>query len=65
MKKTKKINKNAFTLVELIVVMLVLAILSTLAFVSYFSYNATSRDSTRKADLKNMGTVLELYKIDE
>lgn len=63
MKIIKKINKKAFTLVELIVVMLVLAILSTLWFTSYINYTWNSRDSARKSDFKNIETNLELYKV--
>ena len=55
----KKINK-AFTLVELIVVITILAVLWTIAFVSFQWYAASSRDSVRITDLKNIDKVLKL-----
>ena len=54
-------NKNAFTLVELIVVIIILTILWTIAFISMQWYSATSRDSVRITDIKTMKIWLELY----
>ena len=55
-------NKNAFTLVELIVVIIILAILWTIAFVSFQNYTDNSRDWVRKSDIANLMNSLELYK---
>jgi prepilin-type N-terminal cleavage/methylation domain-containing protein len=53
-------HKRAFTLVELIVVITILAVLWTIAFVSFQWYAASSRDSVRVTDLKNIDKVLKL-----
>ena len=57
-----RINKNAFTLVELIVVITILAILATVWFVSFSGYLAWTRDTNRIAQLKSMSDALELYR---
>ncbi|MFK7779904.1 MAG: type II secretion system protein [Candidatus Gracilibacteria bacterium] len=57
-------NKQAFTLVEMIVVITILAILGTIAFISLQSYSKSSRDSVRISDLSTMKTSLELFYID-
>ena len=54
-------NRQAFTLVELIVVITILAILSTIWFVSYSGYLAGSRDSNRISQLKAISEWLQLY----
>jgi len=58
-------NKQAFTLVELIVVIAILAILWTIAFISLYWYTKSARDSARIADLWSIMKNLELYKIKE
>ena len=55
-------NKQAFTLVELIVVITILAILATVWFVSFSGYLAWARDTNRIAQLKSMSDALELYR---
>ena len=57
-------QKQAFTLVELIVVITILAILWTIAFISLQWYSASSRDSVRISDLWNMRTSLELFHLN-
>jgi len=59
-----KINKQAFTLVELIVVITILAILWTIAFISLQWYSKDARDSVRISDVSNMKTALELFHLD-
>ena len=54
-------NKQAFTLVELIVVVTILAILSTIGFVSYSSYLTWVRDTNRVSNMKAISDWLELY----
>ncbi|MCP4524019.1 MAG: BspA family leucine-rich repeat surface protein [Candidatus Gracilibacteria bacterium] len=56
-----KLQKRAFTLVELIVVITILAILATVAFISFQGYAQTARDSKRLTDMKSMEKVLGLY----
>ena len=60
----QKINKNAFTLVELIVVITILAILWTIAFISLQWYSRDARDSVRASDVNLMKKSLELYYLD-
>ena len=55
-------NKQAFTLVELIVVVTILAILSTIGFVSYSSYLTWVRDTNRISNVKAISDWLELYR---
>jgi prepilin-type N-terminal cleavage/methylation domain-containing protein len=57
-------QKNAFTLVELIVVITILAILGTIAFISLQWYSKDARDSIRISDTSNMETSLELFHLD-
>lgn len=52
---------RGFTLVELIVVIAILAILGTIGFLSLQSYTARSRDSSRVADIANIGRALNVY----
>ena len=53
-------NKQAFTLVEMIVVITILAILGTLVVVAYAWFASESRDTTRLAEIKNIEKLLEV-----
>lgn len=53
--------KKGFTLVELLVVVGIIAVLSTIGIVNYQGSTAKARDSTRKTDLGNLATALEIY----
>ena len=57
-------QKQAFTLVELIVVITILAILWTIAFISLQWYSKDARDSIRISDTSNMKTSLELFHLN-
>ncbi len=57
------INKNAFTLVELIVVITILAILWTISFFALGGFVVSARDSNRISDISSMKTVLENYSL--
>lgn len=57
-------NKQAFTLVELIVVITIIAILWTIAFISLHWYSKSSRDSVRISDVSSMKTSLELFQLN-
>ena len=57
-------QKNAFTLVELIVVITILAILWTIAFISLQWYSKDARDSIRNSDISNIKTSLELFHLN-
>lgn len=55
-------NKNAFTLIELIVSITIIALLTVVGIVSYGPFNKKSRDSRRMTDLENIRLSLELYR---
>mgnify|MGYP003998709729 CR=1 FL=1 len=57
-------QKQAFTLVELIVVITILAILWTIAFISLQWYSKDARDSIRISDTSSMKTSLELFHLN-
>jgi prepilin-type N-terminal cleavage/methylation domain-containing protein len=59
-----KLQKQAFTLVELIVVITILAILGTIAFISLQWYSKSSRDSVRISDISKIKSSLDLFHID-
>lgn len=54
-------NRNAFTLVELLVVIFIIAILFAIATVAYAQGQKVGRNSKRAADLHLMATALEQY----
>ncbi len=56
-----RIDKKAFTLVELIVVITILAILWTIAFLSMSWYLWRARDTNRITDIKNISDWLMVY----
>ena len=57
-------QKQAFTLVELIVVITILAILWTIAFISLQWYSKDARDSIRISDISSIKTSLELFHLN-
>lgn len=57
-------NQNGFTLVELLIVIAIIGILSTLLTANFIGVRQRSRDSQRKADLRQMQSALELYRAD-
>lgn len=56
--------RRGFTLVELVVVMAIIGVLATLLMVNFVNVSARGRDGTRKSDLQQMRTALELYRSD-
>ncbi len=58
----RKINHQAFTLVELIVVISILVILWTIGFVSYTNYISWARDTNRISQISWIYDSLEAYK---
>ena len=56
-------QKQAFTLVELIVVVVILAILSTIWFVAYSLYLKWVRDTNRISQIKSISDWLDLFKL--
>ena len=57
----KRINQRGFTLIELLVVMTIIAILAVAMSVAFLRTSQSARDTTRKADLRNLGTKMEEY----
>ncbi|EKD62957.1 MAG: hypothetical protein ACD_52C00004G0009 [uncultured bacterium] len=57
-------NKNGFTLVEIMVVMLIIAILSTLSIFALRNARVQTRDAQRKSDLERIKQGLEIYRTD-
>ncbi len=55
-----KINKKAFSFIELIVVIAIIAVLSMAAIISYGPVQKKSRDSRRVADLEKIRMALEM-----
>lgn len=57
----KQKNKNAFTLVELIIVITILAVLATIWFISFQNYTKDARDWNRLATVANVQKWLDTY----
>lgn len=58
------LNKKGFTLIELLVVIAIIGVLSTLAIVALGAARTKARNVKRVADIKQIGTALELYYSD-
>jgi type II secretion system protein G len=54
-------SRRGFTLIELLVVIAIIGLLASVVLVSLTSARAKSRDTKRRADLKQLQTALELY----
>lgn len=60
-KYSNQYSKNGFTLIELLVVIAIIGLLATLSIVAINKSRLMARDSRRKADLKQIMTVLDMY----
>lgn len=56
-----KMNKKAFTLIEVLVAISIVAVLMSLALVSYGGSRAQARDAQRKSDLNQYRNALENF----
>lgn len=57
-------NKQAFTIVELLIVVVVIAILATITIVAFNGVTRNAAVAALQSDLKQAATALELHKID-
>ncbi len=57
--------KRGFTLIELLIVVSIIGILATLLLVNFIGIRQRARDASRKSDLKQIQSSLELYRSDQ
>ena len=57
-------KEKGFTLVELMVVVIIIAVLTGIAIPSYFALRNRARSAAAQSEMKNIGTAIELYAID-
>jgi type II secretion system protein G len=60
----KYMNRNGFTLIEMLVTMTIIAILAGVSIFALQGARVSGRDAKRKADLETIRSALELHKAD-
>ena len=58
-------SKKGFTLIELLVVIGIIGILSGLLMANFIGVRQRSRDGTRKSNLSQIQSAVELYRSDQ
>ena len=61
----RKMNRSAFTLVELIVVITILAILATVAFISFGGQTTKAKNSKVVTDISSLASKVNLLSLDD
>jgi type II secretion system protein G len=62
--KTRKLNKQGFTLVELLIVIVIIGILATIGFVAFSGAQNKAKKSKAQATLSNVKSKLGEYYVD-
>jgi general secretion pathway protein G len=57
-------DKRGFTLMELMVVLLIIAAISAIAVPMYMNHLAKARVQTAGVQVKQLGTILDMYRLD-
>lgn len=57
-------HKKGFTLIELLIVVAIIGILTTIVTANFVGVRQRARDATRKSDIRQIQSALELYRSD-